>query len=154
MAELRRIRAMCDTMIFDKIVADADVLARLNDQGCPVTVISTHVQDDELAAIGDESKRAAVARVPRENVPTADFVAGFSRLGMARLGEGEVYEQVRGEVKSPKHSRDGIIAGTAKTDADVLVTDDHRLARRCEEIGFPVWGWVELRGAILRPRKP
>lgn len=42
----------------------------------------------KLAAIGDESKRSVVASVPRENVPTADFVAGFSRLGMARLGEG------------------------------------------------------------------
>lgn len=137
-------------MIFDRIVADADVLARLVDPDCPVKLISTHVQDDELAAIGDESKRSVVASVPRENVPTADFVAGFSRLGMARLGEGEVYEQVRGEVKSAEHSRDGIIAGTAKTDADVLVTEDHRLARRCEEVGVPVWGWADLREAVLR----
>lgn len=142
-------RAMCDSMIYDEIVADPDVLLRLRRPECPVVLVSTHVQDDEHANILDEAKRDAIANVPRVNVPTADFVIGFSRLDMARLGDGAVYEGVRGKSKTSKYARDGLIASSAKRDADVLVTEDRRLERRCRELGVEVWRWRDFRAAVL-----
>jgi hypothetical protein len=141
---------MCDANIYDKIVGDDEVLRRLDRDDCPVRIVATHVQDDEHAQIPDEQKRQAFVRSPRRRVPTADFVIGFSRLDQARLGGGAAHDVVQGQAKPGKHSRDGLIAGTAATDADVLVTEDGRLRRRAQEAGVAVWAWEEFRDAVLQ----
>src|SRR5215218_6101247 len=118
--------AMVDSMIFDSLVAGGDtaeaVLGAIRDGRLKLR--TTHVQEDQLAAILDEAKRSAIAAIPREVVPSSVFVLGVSRLGEARLGAGDDYEAIR---RGSKDIEDAIIAATAVSEADVLVTEDKRL---------------------------
>jgi hypothetical protein len=111
----------------------------------------THVQEDELAR-APEAKRRAFQKVPRRVVPTPVFVAGVSRLGEARLGEGHEggleYDTLHGE--NPKRVRDAVIALTAAAEAEdveAFVTMDDPLARRVRAKAktLKVWNFTEFQ---------
>jgi hypothetical protein len=97
------------------------------------------VQEDELAATPDVARREALLNVvPRERVPTSVAVWDVSRWGEAELGDGSDYEAVRGE--SRQRYRDAIIAATAESKAQVLVTEDQDLASRSRDrLRVTVW---------------
>lgn len=141
------LRLMLDTMIYDLLVADPpllDGLIELVDRG-DVEVLTTHVQEDELAAIPDAAKRASIARVPRRQVATSHFVLGTSRLDHARLGEPGDFEALRGGMDHLGHTHDALIGATAAYERAVLVTEDARLASRAAAAGVTVWNFEELR---------
>ncbi|MBI2296592.1 MAG: hypothetical protein HYU76_11325 [Betaproteobacteria bacterium] len=59
-------------------------------------------------------------------------VLDYAPLGMTRLGDGEVYAAHRGDSKKIP---DAIIADSARTLADILVSDDRRCRERLKNIG-------------------
>lgn len=142
------LRLMLDSMIFDAIVADEETQLAIvaTSRRGDLVLHTTHIQEDQLAKIGDPTKFWRVKSVPRSIIPTSDFIGGVSRLGMARVGDGRAYELVR---NGQKHIEDAEIAATAEYEQIPLVTDDRRLTRRATvNLRVPVWGFAEFRETV------
>ena len=150
----KALRVMLDTNIFDLIIETPGLAEHLQSLAASdrLDIVVTHVQEDELARIPDPEKQRAIQQVPRRSLPTAVFVLDVSRLGQARLGEGQEggleYDTLHGE--NPKRLRDAVIALTAAAEAvevEALVTEDDGLARRVRAKAktLKVWGFTEFR---------
>ena len=105
----------------------------------------------------DDRPRLAPLRSPFKGVPDwfdvdeeieAVAVVGHARLGMARLGSGNVYSHHRGNSQKVK---DAIIADSADDLADIAVSEDGRFVRRlnnisgrCHAMGYTQFmAWLE-----------
>ncbi len=132
-------RAMADTNVFDFIAADVGLLQRVQQATAAgvLVVLTTHVQEDELAAITDLEKRVLIAQIPRTKIPTEGFVVDVSRLGEARLSEGTTIEALR-RGNWPRYTKDALIGATAQADANVLVTNDETLTKRAKSLDMVV----------------
>jgi hypothetical protein len=143
-------KIMLDTMQYDKLL-DAtetyDRLLKLQSER-KIELLTTHIQRDELGAIGDVKKRTLLEAILTHArlIPTRGAILDKSRVGLARLGNDEdhsLIEHIRGEAWE-RESNDALIAATAVKDADVFVTDDDTLTRRlksypgtkCEVMNF------------------
>lgn len=87
---------MLDTMIFNHIV-DVPVFAKVvrdAAHGGSITIVSTHIQEDQIADNPDGQKREAISRIPRTVVPTTGFALDVSRLGMARFADDDMSETI------------------------------------------------------------
>ena len=137
-------RAVLDTMIFDRIVATWGLTRRIRwlVEAGVLTILTTHIQEDELAEIPSWWKRARIARIPRVRVPTSELVWDISRFDHARIGTGEPLEQIRG---TKRHTKDGLIGATALFESAVLVTEERRLTRRASDAGVTVWDFKQFR---------
>ena len=151
------LRVMLDSNIFDEIIKTPGLAGQLRSLTASgrLDIVVTHVQEDELAGIQDIEKRRAIRQVPRRLIPTAVFVLDVSRLGQARLGEGDEggleYDTLHGE--NPKRVRDAVIALTAAAEAEgveAFVTVDDRLARRVRAKAktLKVWNFAEFRSRV------
>ena len=145
---------MLDTQIYDLIIAVpglVDHINRLTAEGT-MAILCTHIQNDELADIPDEHKRAEVSRIDRQQVTTAGAVSGISKYGGATYGDGSssgiALDQIRS--LSKRHTKDALIATTAARDADVLVTRDRRLANRVSatSASCEVWSFEQFKSYI------
>ena len=141
-------RVVLDTQIYDMIVAVPGLperLAHLRAAGSLV-ILQTHVERDELDAIPDEQKKAAVLAVPVTAMHTSGAVWGVSKWDQATWGGGSgdvKIDDVRSEAAN--HLRDALIASTAAASADSLVTEDKRLANRVRAASaFPVWDFAQF----------
>jgi rRNA-processing protein FCF1 len=162
----QKLRVMLDSNIFDEIIKTPGLVEHLRSLTASdrLDIVVTHVQEDELAGIQDIEKRSAIQQVPRQSIPTAVFVAGVSRLGQARLGEGHEggleYDTLHGE--NPKRVQDAVVALTAAAEAEdveAFVTADDRLARRVRRKAktLKVWNFTEFRNlgpASIQAAKP
>jgi len=122
-------------------------------------LLTTHVQRDEIVEITIEQRRAELLAVydslPKQEIPTLDFVIGRSRIGMARLSDGLDYENyIEGGIRK-KHSRDALIGITAIHEADILVTNEsstrrNRLPSRLKRVAvdFEVWGFEQFKDFV------
>lgn len=148
-------RITFDSHIVDAIGATPGLLSAIQRayRAGALELVTTHIQSDELAEITDPDKRARLLAIynalPTSWVPTDGFVLGYSRLDMARLGGGEWTGVSIDDLDSPhrKHRRDALIGTTAAGEADVLVTNDRRLARRMRGASAPceIWGFDQFR---------
>ena len=143
------VRAMLDTMIFDLIAADETLGTQLATAIATgqLQLLTTHIQEDQLAAIPDAATRDRIDSIPRRRVATRGAVIGVSRVGQARIGTkggNRVIEAIG--LRKRGHVEDALIAVTAAREADVLVTEDQRLTRRAkaECPGLEVWGWEQF----------
>jgi predicted nucleic acid-binding protein len=132
---------MLDTMIFDRIVADpafTDEVREAAGSGS-ITIVTTHIQEDQITAIRDDEKREAILRIPRSVVPTTGFAWDVSRLGMARLADDETNATLEriGQRHLPT-VKDALIAASARDEADALVTEDKDLRKRVQREGLEV----------------
>jgi predicted nucleic acid-binding protein len=149
-------KVMLDSNIFDAIIKDASLIDHLNalSAGGRLTILTTHVQEDELAQIPDPVKREQISKIRRTYVRTAGGVWGVSKYGMSTWGDGSQSGCSIGEIDSTshKHTADALIATTASADADVLVTNDDRLPKRMAETQArcKVWKFEEFRDHIDR----
>jgi len=143
-------------MVYDKIAATQGMVERLNhlSREGSVTVLSTHIQEDELAKIPDGQKKDAVAKIITKKVATSGGVWGVSKWGRFTWGDGSSGGAAVDDIRSPskKHTKDALIATTGAKDADVLVTDDRRLANRMKALNSPceIWGFDKLKKYIFQ----
>lgn len=122
---------MLDTNVYDLIVARPGFTRHLEQavRARQIDILRTRVQEEEIARIPDAVKRAAMRRVPGRKVETASPAPG------------------------PWPSEDALIALTAASDADVLVTEDKALRARVasEGAGLEVWGFDQLVAFVETP---
>jgi len=124
---------MLDTNIFDKIIGKEGLKTQIVElkNKRQVAILTTHIQIDELSATPDIVRRKRLlgcASEICELIPTMGFVLDVSRLGMARLSNGEEIERMR--QGNSRRTQDALISATANSDANFLVTEDHSFATR------------------------
>ena len=129
-------KIMLDTMQYDRLLDATETYDRLLklQSGRKIELLTTHIQRDELAAIGDVRKRTLLEAILAHArlIPTRGVILDKSRVGFARLGNDEdhsLIEHIRGEAWE-RNSNDALIAATAAKDADLFVTDDKTLTKR------------------------
>ena len=141
---------MLDTQIYDRIVETEGMSKRLNQlsRDGQLTLLTTHIQEDELAQIADAQKKTAIGRIERTLVPTSGAIADVSRSDLATYGNGAIGGVTIGDIRSNsgRHARDALIATTAARDADALVTEDRRLANRMRALGpkCAIWDFIQF----------
>ena len=134
---------MIDTMIFDA-VSDDDTASRSVHAAIRfrrLELLTTHVQEAQLADIGDPVRRRRLQRLPRRVVPSGAPVLAVARSGRPVLGPSPETDAVR---HGHRHAADEVIATAALRHADVLVTGDRRLAEDARARGIAVWAAAEL----------
>lgn len=124
------ITVLFDCHIYDKLAVDratCEAIRSLVDQRT-IRVVATPMVLDEL-------RRSPFGGVPDwfpvEIEPESVTVLGFAPLGKTRLGEGDVCTEHRG---SSKKIPDAIIADSASSLADILVSEDRRCRDRLKKI--------------------
>jgi predicted nucleic acid-binding protein len=124
-------KVMLDTNEYDKLLGHSESYGRLLQllaEG-KIELISTHIQRDEIMAItDDDTKKARLEAIlsHARMIPTRGAAYGVSRYGLATYGRDEDH-RIMDKVRDVK---DGLIAATASSDADTLVTNDKDFANR------------------------
>ena len=143
-------RVMLDSNVHDLVVADQAVLTAVKQRIADglLTLVSTHVQRDELS-LAPEPKREALLAVYgiAEKVSTAGAVWDVSKWDESSWGSDAVKASIVAHMAgNAKHAEDALIAATAADEADVFVTNETRLASRIKRAGFAikVWTWSEF----------
>ena len=127
---------MFHTNIFDKMLGKEGPkiqIVELKDKR-QIAILTTHIQIDELSATPDIVRRKRLLECASEIcefIPTMGSVLDVSRLGMARLNNGEEIERMR--QGNSRKTQDALISATASSDANFLVTEDHSFATRVQK---------------------
>jgi predicted nucleic acid-binding protein len=147
---LAAMRIMLDTNVHDLIAADhgvRDAILKRIEYG-QLRLVSTHIQRDELARAPGPKRDALLAIYGlAEKVPTTGAMFDVSCFDEASWGTDEAsVSTVALMAGNHKHAEDALIAATASNEADVLVTDDTRLASKIPRAGFTceVWSWGQF----------
>jgi len=124
----------------NKILLDGNIYNRLKiDEICRET-ISKLIKNKSVQIITTPVIRKELSDSPFKGIPDwfpvmphleAVAIVGEFMVGEAILGDGEVYTEHRGESMKV---RDGIIAQSAHSYADIFVTDDNRCRKRFQQI--------------------
>ena len=123
-------KIILDTNIYDKIECDEEVKLRVSalSSSNSICVIAT-------PKIIDEIREGPFCGLPDwfpiQIESESVFVLDHARLDMARLGEGIIYREHRGESNQVE---DAIISDSAADMADILVSDDQRLVKRLNDL--------------------
>lgn len=121
---------LLDGNIYDKLANDAWARSLINhlSHGQAIRIIATPKVKDEL----EKSPFLGIPDwFPVDLEPEAVTVWGHARFGMTKLGDGEVYRKHRG---ASSKIEDAIIADSAHSLADVLVSEDRRCRGRLKKI--------------------
>ena len=143
-------RIMLDSNVYDLVVADQVILSAIKRRIADgrLTLVSTHVQRDELS-LAPETKRAALLAIygMADSVSTTGAVWDVSKWDECSWGSDAISASIVALMAgNPKHAEDALIAATAAGEADVLVTNETRLASKIQRAGFSVkvWSWSEF----------
>ena len=123
-------KVVLDTNIYDILATDTDrceLLRELILNGA-VEVLVSPVVHDQLEA---SPFKGLPTMFPVRLVSEAVAIVGVAKVGLARIGAGEVFTRHRGE---SSQYEDAIIADTAHSDADIFVSEDNRCRKRLKEI--------------------
>ena len=141
---------MLDSNVHDLIAANDWALNSIKQRIAEnrLKLVSTHVQRDELS-LAPEQKRAALLEIYglADKVPTNGAVWDKSSWDECNWGTEEVNASIVALMSgNPNHAEDALIAATAAGEADVLVTNETRLASKIQRAGFSVkvWSWSEF----------
>jgi predicted nucleic acid-binding protein len=144
---------MLDTNCYDEILRRDGLLNRLNHLTAAekITILQTHIQEDELSAVPDIEKRERLLDVYRqlaaERIPTDGAAWDVSKWGQATYGGGTGEIQF-GDIRrtNPRDARDALIATTASSQADILVTGDSELTKRirAKNPNLKVWTFASF----------
>jgi predicted nucleic acid-binding protein len=115
------LRAMIDTMVFDRLVDEPGAFEAMSRavRARRLALFTTPVQEAQVAAVSDPRRRKQLRTVPREVLP--------SSLDRDVVADGR------------RHIADAMIADTALVRCDLLVTEDRRLSERSLAQGLDVW---------------
>jgi hypothetical protein len=127
---MEMIKIFLDANIYDKLCDDLDARTRVANGVASgrIQIVATPVLAGEMidSPFGGFPNYFAVSIVP-ETVA----VLGHARVGMARLGTGEVYTAHRG---ASGKIQDAIMADSAEKVADMFVSEDARCRNRLANI--------------------
>lgn len=145
-------KIMFDTNIFDAILNSSIDIASFP-KNCKYYV--THIQKDEIDAISTPEKQErkkqllqTFEKINAENLPTESFILGKSRLGMAKLGNGGLLDELR--KGNPKHTKDALIGETAIKKDLILVTEDtSNFSSRVRSLGGAVINFEEFKAGAF-----
>lgn len=140
---------MLDSMIFDKIIDNEKLKIKILGlkHRNQIRILITHIQNDQLNKTPDVKKRGKLrdcADEICETIPTCGLVWGTSKWGGARWGserDNEDFEKIQRGNQS--HTADALIAVSAQSDADILVTEDGTLTLRFinQKTNKEVWNY-------------
>ena len=123
-----------DTNIFDGIVDGEIKLDEINlkKDKKGFKYFTTHLQMDEISKCKDVERRNNLIdifnKIKHDKIPTESFVSGYSRSGMAKLGDGLILEELKHD--NPKNIEDALIGEVAIKQKIVLVSEDERFRKR------------------------
>ncbi|MGY2876541.1 putative nucleic acid-binding protein [Marmoricola sp. URHA0025 HA25] len=132
-----------DSNVYDVFADDEGLRQTLGDpiDGGRLHLLTTHVQRDELTAVGDARRRERLLGVLRlaEPVAAGGFVLGSSRLGEARLmseADAAVFDtKMRNGMRDAGGTNDALIIATASFENAMLVSEDRRCRARAQRAG-------------------
>ena len=153
---------MLDTQIFDCLADKPALISTLNllQENKRIAILSTHIQEDELAGIKDKKKSLTIAKIKRVLVNTADAVYGVSKYGRSTYGDGSNSGVSIHDIRLPNtknHTRDALIATSASRHADIFVTEDKRLRNCLQSLTqkkCKVWNFLESENWIISQKHP
>lgn len=140
---------MFDTNIFNKMLDGRIDVLKIKKKICK----ATHIQFDEIQATKNGHRRAQLEIVFNEiitvQIPTESLVLGVSRLGMAKLSDGDLYKKLLVRLNALNNSKsnniqDVLIAETSINNKYILVTDDRNLAQVTTDFGGKVCNLHEI----------
>ena len=141
---------MLDSNVHDLVAANPVVKEAIikHVRDSSMTLISTHVQHDELSR-APASKRDALLTIYglTEVVQTTGAIWDVSRFDQSTYGTDETNASMDAHMAgNPRHAEDALIASTASGTSDVLVTNETRLASKIKRAGFSVevWSWDQF----------
>jgi predicted nucleic acid-binding protein len=153
-------RIILDSNIFDQLLIETVFLDLLENAAIEgqITLVVTHIQENELLQTGDAAKRAALLSVFNRlaklsnKVPTQGCIPGFIQPGFSCPSDGGPHVKLNDirDDKKPKHAADALLAATADAEADVLVTQENRLPNRIGDTNsmLKVWNFTQLKAYI------
>jgi len=99
----------------------------------------THVQVDELNDCPDQEKRKKLnlflTTISPEMISTESVVVGVSRVGFAKLGDGDKYDKLKNNSSNIKKSKDALIGETALKNKLVLLSNDKQFRNKIRSEG-------------------
>ena len=127
------VRVMVDTNVYDAAVHNSELgsLIRALQGIGRIAVSTTRIQHEELQEIPPERDVGQASAVQTEQLPVGVFVLDYGILNDDHLGSEKadaLFDRMRTE--SASNIEDAMIAATAATHADILVTDDRRFRKR------------------------
>ena len=138
-----------DSHIYDLIIATPGMTEHLNllSTTGKIQILTTHIQEDELAKIRDSQKRADIAKIIRVKMPTSGAVYGTSQYGWSSYGDGSLGGLSPSQIRSARgnHTHDALIASTASLHCSIFVTEEKRLQRRIKQTDAQCQVWTFLQ---------
>ena len=124
-----------DSNVFDDLVNGIMDISILESK--EINVFITHIQVDELNECPDKEKKVRLfgflTEIRPEKIPTESFVIGTSRIGSAKISDGNLIEKLRGD--NYKKTNDALIGETAIKNRLTLITNDIRFRNKVNELG-------------------
>lgn len=138
-------KVILDSNVFDDVVKgkiDLDIFEKNN-----IEVCITHIQVDEINECPDKEKRAllfnSMTALRPEKIPSESFVIGMSRIGEAKITDGDhIIERLKNS--NIKRTNDAIIGETAIKNDLILITNDKRFKNKVIELGGHAMDTEEL----------
>ena len=134
-------RVIFDSHIFDCILDGNLSIHKIKDsQTKGFEYYTTPIQVEELSNCPDADKRTKLSLIKTSIapilIPTDSFVFGTSRLGHARLGNAEVFNQITETSENKeKFTNDALIGETAIKGGFTLVTNDVKIRNKVNAEG-------------------
>jgi|RhiMetdeSRZDD1v2_1073273.scaffolds.fasta_scaffold268326_1 hypothetical protein len=133
---------MIDSNFYDVLAADALLYERCKELRAEgrLKFITTHIQQDQIRATPDASKREALNRIEASLVHTSAFAWDVSRFDLSEWTSDQdtvLIEEIIGDGNKTDIT-DALIAITAKYKTDAIVTNDKSLRKRLAKVNMPV----------------
>ena len=129
-------RMIFDSHIFDSILDGNPSVGKIVDSKSKgFEYYITHIQVGELSNCPEADKRTKLSLIKTKIapilIPTDSFIVGTSRLGNARLGDGEIFNDIiKTSENKEKFINDALIGETAIKGGFTLITNDVKIKNR------------------------
>lgn len=133
------IRVLLDTNIYDRLAADQAITSAIAEKiadGTLEVVVSPII----VGELKESQFQGVPGFFPITHITEAVAIVGYAIVGLARPSDGVMYNAHRGDSRKAK---DAIIAETAESDCDMLVSEDKRCrsrlnkhAKKCKAVDY------------------
>lgn len=124
-----------DSNVFDDLISGKLKLENINEKNHEIFI--THIQVDEINECSDTEKRArlfnSMTEIKPKKIPTESFIIGTSRIGSAKIGNGNLIKKLRR--RKLKETNDALIGETAIKNNLTLITNDKKFKNKVIKLG-------------------